>query len=70
MCLIESVMKGDLSGVKDILVKGADVNTRNYVSLFHINVAFIIYLGGMYSNHVSSKQWTQRCCFYFNRERS
>ena len=44
MCLIESVMKGDLSGVKDTLARGADVNTTNNVSLFHINVVIIIYL--------------------------
>ena len=28
-------MKGDLSGVKEILVRGANVNTINEVSLFH-----------------------------------
>ena len=50
MCLIESVMKGDLSR--------ADVNTTNNVSLFHINVIIIIYLGGIYSSHVSCKEWT------------
>ena len=44
MCLIESVMKGDLSGVKDALVKEADVNTTNDVSLFHINAVIIIYI--------------------------
>ena len=33
--LIEFAKKGDLSGVKDILDRGADVNTRDEVSLFH-----------------------------------
>ena len=44
MCLIKSAGKGDLSGVKDALVRGADVNTTNDVSLFHLNVLIIIYL--------------------------
>ena len=70
MCLIESVMKGDLSRVQDTLARGADVNTTNNVSLFHINVVIIIYFGRIYSSHVSSKEWTQRCHFDFNRERS
>ena len=42
--LIESVKKGVVSGIKDALVRGADVNTTDVVSLFHINVVIIIYL--------------------------
>ena len=30
----------------------------------------VIYLGGIYSSHVSSKEGTQRCCFDFNTKRS
>ena len=41
-----------------------------YVLLVYVNVVIIIYLGGIYSSHLSSKKWTQRCCFYFSRERS
>ena len=70
MCLIEAVMKGDLSRVKD---RGADINTTNNIinaSLFSINMVIIIYLGGIYSSHVSCKEWTQICCIDFNRERS
>ena len=41
-----------------------------YVCLTHVNVVIIIYLGWIYSSHVSSKEWIQRRCFYFSRERS
>ena len=39
-----------------------------YPLLIHVNVVIIIYLGWIYSCHVSSKEWTQRCCFDFNTE--
>ena len=42
--LIEYVKKGDVSGIKDALDRGADVNTTDGVSLFHINVVIIMYL--------------------------
>ena len=41
-----------------------------YVLLVYVNMVVIIYLGGIYSSHASNKEWTQRCCFYFSRERS
>ena len=41
-----------------------------YPLLIHVNVVILIYLGWIYSCHVSSKERTQRCCFNFNIERS
>ena len=39
-------------------------------SLVHFNVANIIYLGGIYSSDISSKEETQGYCFDFSTERS
>ena len=39
-------------------------------SLVHINVVIIIYLGGIYSSDISSKEGTQGYCFDFSTERN
>ena len=39
-------------------------------SLFHVNVVIILYLGGIYSSHISSKEGAQGYCFDFSTERS